>query len=861
MAGPEDESDKLLKTPQGSDQLGTPLTTPSPSEPARALSPVAVVSEGKVGERFELLGEVGRGGMGVVYKARDRETGAVVALKVLRPEIAGDTAVIERFKSELLLARKITHKNVCRTYDLHRSGDTVVIAMEFVEGESLRDILSRYSPLSVRKGVEWASQICAGLAEAHAQGVIHRDLKPANIVIDRGGHAKVMDFGIARSVEAGLTQTGVSVGTPAYMSPEQAAGKPVDARSDIYSLGLILYEMFTGQPALRAESPAVFLVKQMHETPPPPREVEPHLPSFLDRAIQACLEKDPQKRFQSVTELEAALTEKPEAKPATAPGGEVELPIHLTRWQRSDWLLVCAAVLGLALFFPFFERTSLAPRSKVSFDRSVLLRIAQEYAQRLGAPVSRVDRVDAWGAGARYDYLAKAAGAQSALNLANNPVPYWSWYVHWQNGTEVLVDNRGALQYYGSDFHSGDSDERLSVEEARPLAEKALRDLFECDPSLLHLEAAASEISSGPATTLFKWMDPKDYGGLKRHYEVRLVGRAVRFLRCTYEGSTGPVDNLYDWGYYFRQCSLIFAFVLPLIIIGFAQRRQVDQTARWRIIFIVTYVALAEWIYWPEWSNEAPALLILYSLITCVAIALSAFWCSVAIERSVRRIAPAKFLSLIPGLDAKSAASHACGLGVLRGSIVGLALLGLDSFLVWGGTSRLGMRLDSFRQIEMHGRFLYRSWPAAGVALYGFWQAACIGFAIVFLSSLAARFLRRAWLVVLVPTALAAATLPGPVLDTAAVQPYHWKVALLFLECLLLALCYARFDVLTTFWAVFTFAFCWQNYRLLVMFEPTGATEQWIAFAVFGLSVLAAGAMAFKSSLWAGLRRAAAAFE
>ncbi len=290
--------------------------------------------------------------------------------------------------------------------------------------------------------------------------------------------------------------------------------------------------------------------------------------------------------------------------------------------------------------------------------------------------------------------------------------------------------------------------------------------------------------------------------------------------------------------------------------------RQVDLTARWRIIAVGALVAAGEWNNWPKLLDE-PTFNIIGSLLsvgtamTCLGICFS-----IAIERSVRRVAPAKLLSFIQLFDGRNAASQACGLGLLRGSLIGLALLGLDAFLVWGGTSHLSMWLDSFRQIGEQRRFLYRSWPSAGVVFWGFWQGGIIGLTIVFLSSLVSRFARRrAWLAVLIPAAVTAATLPGIVIDVGAVQPYHWKVALLFLECLLLALCYARFDVLTSFWAVFTFAFCWQNYFLFVMFEPAGNAEQWIAFVVFGLFVLAAGAIAFKSPLRAGFRRVAAAFE
>ncbi|MDA2914812.1 serine/threonine protein kinase, partial [Acidobacteriia bacterium AH_259_A11_L15] len=161
---------------------------------------------------------------------------------------------------------------------------------EYVEGESLRSFLNRYGSAPLRRGLEWTQQICSGLAEAHSQGVVHRDLKPENILIDRWGQAKIMDFGIARSLEADATRTGTLIGTPAYMSSEQAEGKPPDGRSDIYSLGLILYEMFTGQRAFHAETPIGLAMKQIQEAPRPPREVEPDLPERLDRAIQRCLE-------------------------------------------------------------------------------------------------------------------------------------------------------------------------------------------------------------------------------------------------------------------------------------------------------------------------------------------------------------------------------------------------------------------------------------------------------------------------------------------------------------------------------------------------------------------------------------------
>jgi serine/threonine protein kinase len=279
-----------------------------------------------LGQRYDILAEAGAGSMGNVYKARDRETGETVALKLLKPEIASDQAMMERFKNELLFARKITHKNVCRVHEFNRIGGIACTSMEFVEGESLRSVLNRFGGLPPRKAIGVAQQICSGLKEAHAQGIVHRDLKPENVMIDAQGNVKIMDFGIARSMEAGTRLTGSMVGTPAYMAPEQVAGKPVDYRTDIYSLGLILYEMFTGAQAFQADTAVAVALKQMREAPRPPHEVEPSIPAGIERAILKCLEKEPSKRFQSVAELESVLRTSGSAAVAGSPAVASQAP-------------------------------------------------------------------------------------------------------------------------------------------------------------------------------------------------------------------------------------------------------------------------------------------------------------------------------------------------------------------------------------------------------------------------------------------------------------------------------------------------------------------------------------------------------
>ena len=270
---------------------------PGPHNPALAV----------LGQRYDILGEAGRGAMGQVYKARDRETGEILALKLLKPEIASDQTMVDRFKSELLFARKITHKNVCRVYEFNRIDGIAYTSMEFVEGENLRSVLNRFGSLTQRKGLALALQMCSGLKEAHAQGIVHRDLKPENVMIDAQGNLKIMDFGIARSMERMTLLTGAMTGTPAYMAPEQATGKTVDYRTDIYAFGLMLYEMFTGEQAFRADNAIALALKQLNESPKPPRQIEASIPASLESAILQCLEKEPSRRFQSVAELETVL--------------------------------------------------------------------------------------------------------------------------------------------------------------------------------------------------------------------------------------------------------------------------------------------------------------------------------------------------------------------------------------------------------------------------------------------------------------------------------------------------------------------------------------------------------------------------
>jgi len=259
-------------------------------------------------ERYEVLEELGKGGMGEVYRVKDKKLDEEIALKVLKTEIAADKGMIERFKNELKFARKIAHRNVCKMYDLNEEEGMPYITMEYVKGEDLKSLIRKKEKLTEGEVITIAKQVCEGLAEAHGLGVVHRDLKPQNIIIDEKSNAKIMDFGIARSIEApGITQTGVIIGTPDYISPEQAEGEEVDRRSDIYSLGVILFEMVTGSVPFRGDTAFSVALKHKTEAPQYPRKLNPQVSEDLSRLILKCMEKDKEKRYQSAREAHSAL--------------------------------------------------------------------------------------------------------------------------------------------------------------------------------------------------------------------------------------------------------------------------------------------------------------------------------------------------------------------------------------------------------------------------------------------------------------------------------------------------------------------------------------------------------------------------
>jgi predicted Ser/Thr protein kinase len=265
---------------------------------------VATALEG----RYQILKELGRGGMGIVFHAYDKQLKEQVAIKILSPLLSNDPDALERLKREVSAARRITHTNVIRIHDISEINGLHFISMEYFHGTSLKDFIKRNGPLSTMQAYNIASQICDGLDAAHREGVIHRDLKSQNIILDNTNKIKIIDFGLARTAHMeGMTATGLIMGTPEYMAPEQVSGKRIDERADIYSLGIILYELFTGRVPFTGDSAIAVGFMQLKEDPPLPTSVNPGIKPEIEKVIIKALEKDPMHRYRGIADLKRDL--------------------------------------------------------------------------------------------------------------------------------------------------------------------------------------------------------------------------------------------------------------------------------------------------------------------------------------------------------------------------------------------------------------------------------------------------------------------------------------------------------------------------------------------------------------------------
>ena len=328
------------------------------SETIQMVDATVIAPGSDFGPRYRIEALLGQGGMGRVYKAYDKDLDRTVAIKVVRDGAIGESDALKRFKQELVLASKISHKNILRIHDMGDVGGLRFISMAFVEGQDLQHIIRDNPKMPLERILKFAQQIAEALAAAHAEGVVHRDLKPQNLLVDKNDQIFVCDFGLAKSFEEGaigMTRTGAFLGTPRYMSPEQVEGKPADGRADLYSYGLILYEMVTGDVPFTGESTLKVMYQRIQEKPKSPKLIKPDLPNWLVKIIMRCLERNPDDRYQNAYEILADLQGGASGSGISRVGmsrigsGSQSVIIQIPDFASHRWVWVVAGIVALLL--------------------------------------------------------------------------------------------------------------------------------------------------------------------------------------------------------------------------------------------------------------------------------------------------------------------------------------------------------------------------------------------------------------------------------------------------------------------------------------------------------------------------------
>jgi serine/threonine protein kinase len=451
-----------------------------------------------IGQRYRVVAMAGRGGMGEVYRAEDLTLGQVVALKFLPDTLSQDAAALERFHAEVRTARQVSHPNVCRMFDIGEAGGTLFLTMEYVDGEDLASVVRRIGRLSPDKATEIARQICAGLAAAHERGVIHRDLKPANVMLDGAGKIRITDFGLA-GIAASIKGADVRAGTPAYMAPEQLAGRDVSTKSDIYSLGLILYEILTGKRAFEASTLPELMKLRESRTITNPSTLVRDLDPLIERVILRCLENDPERRPASALQVAAAL---PGGDPLAAAlaAGETPSPQMVAAAGETSGLapriaLTCFAsvILGMVLLIAVSIKENGLERIHPENPPEVLAKKSREIISSLGYPGQPADRAD----GFDYDndflnYVARDHSQHPQWDrvLAEQPPVLLYWFR--QSPREMSPDG-----FWGPSF----TPNVVTFSNPPPILSGMINVQLDPEGRLLYFQAIPPEKEANPAQT------------------------------------------------------------------------------------------------------------------------------------------------------------------------------------------------------------------------------------------------------------------------------------------------------------------------------------------------------------------------
>jgi tRNA A-37 threonylcarbamoyl transferase component Bud32 len=866
------------------------LNWPIPADAIRTPMPAGVAA------RYEVLAEIGSGGMGVVYKARDRETGEVVALKVLRVELANDPVWMERFKEELRLARRVTHRNVCRIHEFVRTEDCAYISMEFVDGDSLREILNRFGALNARTCVTVTRQICAGLQEAHAQGVIHRDLKPENVMLDRTGQIKLMDFGIASSPQAQEERDTRILGTPAYMAPEQTEGNTVDVRSDIYAVGLILYEMTTGRPAFSGNTPVEIALKQVREAPTAPRTLEPGIPERIEKAILRALSKTPQERFQSADEFAQSLAADSESLP-TLEAAQTEAllePVQAAHWQKVDWLLLACGILGAILLSVLGGRALPYRIYRLELSRSEAIAKAESLVRAYAPELRHGEYAARFDAGLQLLGLPKLAARKGAsATLEQTRLHAHSWSVSHNNSgrpedafslasSRFDFDVQGNLTFLRfARSAAKENDPPENPEAMRRQAAKYAEDVFD-----LQLDAsAASELHDDPQSatwirtsgervsspaqgaTPVEW-SWRNTAGQEEGARIWLLGDRLAAAERIRSGDELPLmadeerPHLYR---YFSQASSGILF-LGLVALAIAKRLFLRRAPAVIVAAACLGVAMAAALgtshqqdgptlngySGPGYLSETGWGMFLFGW---VIVGVTFFFILLTPYHLTKEACP-EHVSSLDAVTRGDCRARRVGLAVLRGVLFGGALLGIYALLVdvFGrhgivafGTLPSDILSGSATEAFVKGVARSLSGPILDT-----WISVLVPFALVY------RFTNKPWLAI--ASAGAFALLTGSGLDGMELLPtvpyFCWVAG----QMLLLATVFWLTDLLTCMVAVFTVETFLLTYTVMQIY---GRTEPWVqrwGLVPWAVMALAGLILWSKPQIYAGFRRISAAF-
>lgn len=697
------ESDKPRKSDESKES--TPSKTPS----FDSIDNARFVPGAILAERYRIVGLLGKGGMGEVYRADDLKLGQPVALKFLPDHLLSDGAALARFHREVRVARQVSHKNVCRVYDIGETDGRHFLSMEYIKGEELSSLLRRIGSLPVDKAIQLARQICAGLNAAHDAGVLHRDLKPANVMIDGDGNARILDFGLAGLAEE-FRDDELAAGTPAYMAPEQLEGKPFTIRSDIYSLGLLLYELFTSRKAFEAATLGELIkLRRSNPTPTTPTSIVKDLDPLIEKVIERCIQRDPAERPSSALQVAAAL---PGGDPIAAAlaAGETPSPEMVAAAPKQGilrpavaGLLLTSFLLLLALGCWLTKYTAVYRMTRLDEPPAALRAHARNVIRKMGYTEQPLDTAD--GVVLKKDYIRYIAANDQApkrwekmRNLG--PGPYRFWYRqsprYFDTFENIQVD-KPALDVSGMASVYLDMEGRLHWFTAVPPQREPPPDQQGAatpDWSVPFLEAGLDLSNFQPVASTWVPLHAYDSRAAWDGADPAQPEHKIHVEAAAFRGKLIYFETIYPWDQPLRQeqtpesgadRALIFILIVVILIalagsLMLARRNlrlgRADRRGATRVALVYFTVSMLVWLF-VEHHNGLPGRelsLFLLDLSVSLFIATFLWLLYVALEPFVRRRWPGWIISW-SRLLAGDYRDPLVGRDVLLGAVIGVGIM------------------------------------------------------------------------------------------------------------------------------------------------------------------------------------------